>query len=195
MGKARVAVANIKRLFSVVPTADTWSDAGNDIDPETLAGAVEFEGVHFRYPTHGVVSILCGLNLKVNRGQYVALVGASRYDKSTTVRFIESFYRPLAGKIFLDGKDIASINITKPTLDTGTIRENSTSDEHVISACRRANIHDFITSLPDGSLLSVTSTFDSESEMIVQAALDAAAERRTTPGKHQELLAMRGQVL
>ncbi|KAK7208339.1 P-loop containing nucleoside triphosphate hydrolase protein, partial [Myxozyma melibiosi] len=229
MGKAKSATANIKKMLETTPDIDVWSETGKT--PENVEGDIEFENVHFRYPTRRQVPVLRGLNLKIKKGQYVALVGASGCGKSTTIGLIEQFYRPLAGRVLLDGQDVLDFNINRyreqialvqqePTLYSGTIRDNielgsprPVTEEEIYNVCRQANIHDFIMSLPDGyntlcgskgSLLSggqkqriaiaralirqpkvllldeATSALDSESEKIVQAALDAAAKGRTT---------------
>ncbi|KAK7203709.1 P-loop containing nucleoside triphosphate hydrolase protein, partial [Myxozyma melibiosi] len=269
MGKARLAAVNVKRLFMRQPVVDSWARDGSD--PQDVKGSIEFKDVVFRYPTRPTVAVLNNLNLSVKSGQYVALVGASGCGKSTTIGLIESFYRPNAGKIMLDGVDISTFNVNayrshmalvsqEPTLYAGTIRDNvklgspdeDISDEAMIEACKQANIHEFIMSLPDGyetlvgskgTLLSggqkqrvaiaralirqpkillldeATSALDSESEKVVQAALDVAAKGRTTiaiahrlstiqgadiiyvfdqgaiveSGNHQELLGRRGK--
>jgi ATP-binding cassette subfamily B (MDR/TAP) protein 1 len=230
MGKAHQAAAELKTLFDRKPEIDTWSDEGAAVD--SVEGAIEFRDVHFRYPTRPEQPVLRGLNLDVQPGQYVALVGASGCGKSTTVALLERFYDPLAGGIYVDGKEISTLNVTQyrsyialvsqePTLYQGTIRDNillgspreDVSDEAIEHACREANIFDFIMSLPEGfntlvgskgALLSggqkqriaiaralirdprillldeATSALDSESEHVVQAALDKAAKGRTT---------------
>jgi ATP-binding cassette, subfamily B (MDR/TAP), member 1 len=130
---------------------------------------VEFQEVHFRYATRKHVPVLRGLNLKIMPGQYVALVGISGSGKSTIVSLIERFYDVLAGQVLVDGKDISTFNISsyrkhialvsqEPTLYQGSIRENvmlgttneDVTQEEIEEACRNANIHDFITSLPQG---------------------------------------------
>ena len=230
MGKAKNAASSLKRLFDSTPSIDTWSQDGEKVN--AVDGAVEFRDVHFRYPTRPEVPVLRGLNLSVKPGQYIALVGASGCGKSTTIALLERFYDPLAGGIYLDGKEISSLNVNdyrsflalvsqEPTLYQGTIKENvlmgadrsDVPDEEVIKACKDANIFDFIMSLPDGfntelgpkaTLLSggqkqrvaiarallrdpkvllldeATSALDSESEKVVQEALDRAAKGRTT---------------
>ncbi|OJD15191.1 hypothetical protein AJ78_04522 [Emergomyces pasteurianus Ep9510] len=230
MGKAKSAAAEFKKLFDRKPVIDTWSKEGDMV--ESVEGTIEFRDVHFRYPTRPEQPVLRGLNLTVKPGQYVALVGASGCGKSTTIALLERFYDPLAGGVYVDGKDITRWNVNsyrsflslvsqEPTLYQGTIRDNillgvdaeDMPDEEIVQACKAANIYDFIMSLPDGfstivgskgSMLSggqkqriaiaralirdpkvllldeATSALDSESEKVVQAALDAAAKGRTT---------------
>ncbi|KAK9246157.1 P-loop containing nucleoside triphosphate hydrolase protein [Lipomyces tetrasporus] len=166
MGKAYQATANVKALYDLQPQIDVWSKEGEI--PQDVEGNVEFRDVHFRYPTRMQVPVLRGLNLTIKKGQYVALVGASGCGKSTTIGLIESFYRPLAGQVLLDGQDISKFNVNayrshialvqqEPILYSGSIRENiqlgalePVTDEQIVAVCKQANIHDFIMSLPDG---------------------------------------------
>ncbi|KAM0338466.1 hypothetical protein ACHAPU_011319 [Fusarium lateritium] len=230
MGKAHHSAGELKKLFDRQPMVDTWSESGKRL--EQVEGVLEFRDVHFRYPTRPEQPVLRGLNLTVRPGQYIALVGASGCGKSTTIALLERFYDPLSGGVYIDGHEISTLNINdyrshialvsqEPTLYQGTIKENillgtprdNVPDSDIEFACREANIHDFIVSLPDGfntivgskgALLSggqkqriaiaralirdpkillldeATSALDSESEHVVQAALDKAAKGRTT---------------
>jgi len=165
MGKAKSAANDLKELFDRQPSIDTWSKDGESVTE--VEGYIEFRDVHFRYPTRPEQPVLRGLNLTVKPGQYVALVGASGCGKSTTIALLERFYDPLAGGVYIDGKEISSLNLNEyrsflslvsqePTLYQGTIKENvllgaggeDVSDEAVIQACKDANIYDFIMSLP-----------------------------------------------
>ena len=165
MSKARQAAKELKTLFDRVPPIDSWSPDGERF--EHMEGNIEFRDVHFRYPTRPEQPVLRGLNLTVKPGQYVALVGASGCGKSTTIALMERFYDPLSGGVFVDGKEISSLNINdyrgflalvsqEPTLYQGTIRENvllgadrdDVPEEDIVQACKDANIYDFIISLP-----------------------------------------------
>lgn len=173
MGKAKSAAAELKRLFDRRPKIDTWSQTGERIsknEKSAIQGTIEFRDVHFRYPTRTDVPVLRGLNLQVQPGQYIALVGPSGCGKSTTIALLERFYNALGGGIFVDGRDISSLNVNdyrsfialvsqEPTLYAGTIRENillgalepdTVSEAQIEAVCREANIYDFILSLPDG---------------------------------------------
>ena len=167
MGKAKNAAAELRKLFDRQPKIDSWSADGEMI--KHVEGHIQFRDVHFRYPTRPDVPVLRGLSLTVKPGQYVALVGASGCGKSTTIAMMERFYDPLAGGIYVDGREISQLNLNEyrshlalvsqePTLYQGTIKENillgadtgaeNVSDERIIQACKDANIYDFIISLP-----------------------------------------------
>lgn len=228
MAKAKSAATELKQLFERKPAIDVWSTDGLVLDD--IQGSVEFRNVNFAYKAEQ--SVLNGMSFSVNPGQYVALVGASGCGKSTTISLLERFYDPSSGAIYVDGKDISTLNLKdyrkhlalvsqEPTLYQGSIRDNivfavdedEISEEQIIKACKEANIYDFITSLPagfetdigsKGAMLSggqkqriaiarallrepkillldeATSALDSDSEAVVQAALDAAAKGRTT---------------
>jgi len=210
------------------------SSEGAKVPEGSVKGQIRLEDVHFRYPTRPGVRVLRNLNLVVEPGTYVALVGASGCGKSTVIQLIERFYDPLAGRVVIDGQDISTLNVQEyrkqlalvsqePTLYAGTIRfnillgatkpEEEVTQEELEGACRDANILEFIESLPQGfdtdvggkgSQLSggqkqriaiarallrnpkvllldeATSALDSQSEKVVQAALDNAAKGRTT---------------
>ena len=165
MGKAKNAAQELKTLFDRKPPIDSWSPDGQPF--KEVEGTIEFRNVHFRYPTRPDQPVLRGLNLTVKPGQYVALVGASGCGKSTTIALLERFYDPLAGGVYIDGREISSLNLKdyrsflalvsqEPTLYQGSIRENvllgadreDVGEEEVVQACKDANIYDFIVSLP-----------------------------------------------
>ncbi|KAM6281047.1 ATP-dependent translocase ABCB1-like [Porphyrio hochstetteri] len=227
--KAKVSAAHLFQLFERVPELDSYSEEGEK--PETFAGSITIKDVAFNYPNRPEVKILQGLNLKVEKGQTLALVGSSGCGKSTIVQLLERFYDPLDGEMLFDGKNAKTLNIQwlraqigivsqEPILFDCTIAENiaygdnsrEVSHEEIVNAAKEANIHSFIDSLPDkyntrvgdkGTQLSggqkqrvaiaralvrqpqillldeATSALDTESEKIVQEALDKAREGRT----------------
>ncbi|EEB08222.1 leptomycin efflux transporter Pmd1 [Schizosaccharomyces japonicus yFS275] len=164
--KATASSNAIKKLFTHYPKIDIWSDEGLKV--ETIKGSIEFQEVHFRYPTRRHVPVLQGLNLKILPGQYVAFVGASGCGKSTTIGLIERFYDCDAGCVLVDDVNVREYNINnfrshialvsqEPTLYQGTVRENillgmerEVSDEELFRVCEDANIHEFIMTLPNG---------------------------------------------
>lgn len=167
MGKAKNAAADFKRLFDRRPDIDVWSEEGEKVSSAAVEGMVEFRDVHFRYPTRPEHAVLSGLSFKVEPGQYVALVGPSGCGKSTTIALLDRFYNVTSGGVYLDGRDISQLNVNsyrnllalvsqEPTLYQGTVRENillgsqdrDVSEEALVAACKEANIHDFIQSLP-----------------------------------------------
>ncbi|KAI0854514.1 P-loop containing nucleoside triphosphate hydrolase protein [Xylaria cubensis] len=229
LGKTYQAANKLKTLFEQKPSIDTWSQDDKD-KVQAIQGAIQLCDIHFQYPTRPG-PVLSGLSLTVQPNQYVALVGPSGCGKSTTIALLERFYDPSSGTIYVDGKDIRSLDVNdyrsfialvsqEPMLYQGTIKENillgtsnDVPDHDVESACREANIYDFILSLPEGFntvvgskgvLLSggqkqriaiaralvrnprillldeATSALDSESEHVVQAALENASRGRTT---------------
>ncbi|KAL1777610.1 multidrug resistance protein 1 isoform X2, partial [Sigmodon hispidus] len=225
---ARGAAYDIFKIIDNEPSIDSFSSKGHK--PDSIMGNLEFKNVHFSYPSRSGVKILKGLNLKVQSGQTVALVGNSGCGKSTTVQLLQRLYDPTEGVISIDGQDIRTINVRflreiigvvsqEPVLFATTIaenirygRENVTMDE-IEKAVKEANAYDFIMKLPHkfdtlvgerGAQLSggqkqriaiaralvrspkillldeATSALDTESEAVVQAALDKAREGRTT---------------
>ncbi|EKG13082.1 Putative ABC transporter protein [Macrophomina phaseolina MS6] len=133
--------------------------------------SISFDNVRFSYPSRPNVEALKGLTLSIKPNQFAALTGPSGSGKSTTLSLLERFYRPSSGTITLDGKPIHNTPDTSfrddialvpqdSVLFDGTIRFNialgapcgapAPSDAAIEAACRAANIHDTIASLPEG---------------------------------------------
>ncbi|KIL59283.1 hypothetical protein M378DRAFT_27062 [Amanita muscaria Koide BX008] len=171
MSSAQGAASDIVRLLDSVPEIDAESNEGQKVDGTKSQGHLRIDRIHFRYPTRPAVQVLRDFSIEIQRGTYIALVGASGCGKSTIIQMLERFYDPLAGVVYLDGELITSLNIQEyrkqialvsqePTLYAGTIRFNillgaikptsEVTQEEIEAACRDANILDFIESLPDG---------------------------------------------
>ncbi len=159
------AVASAERTFSLLDTRPEVTDRPGAIDPGTIRGDIEFDGVDFYYEKGKPV--LSGFSLKVRQGETIALVGPTGGGKSTLVNLICRFYEPRAGAIRIDGRDYTELSLhaihsrlgvvlQTPHLFSGTVRENirygrvQADDAAVEAAARVAGAHDFITSLEDG---------------------------------------------
>ncbi|MDE7182510.1 MAG: ABC transporter ATP-binding protein/permease [Clostridia bacterium] len=143
-------------------------DSPNALVPDILRGEIEFCGVSFGYNKEdGAHTVINNFDMKINVGKTIALVGPSGGGKTTICHLIPRFYEIDAGKITVDGYDIRdldrqalrkNIGIVQQDvfLFNGTIRENiaygnfDAPDEEIYEAAKKANIHDYVCSLPDG---------------------------------------------
>lgn len=137
----------------------------NAIEDVSLQGNIEFKDVYFSYETKA--NILNDVSFKINKGETIALVGESGGGKTTICHLIPNFYKVTSGEILIDGINIndlsfkalrRAIGIVQQDvfLFNGTIKENilygklDASFEEVVLASKRANIYDYIMTLPDG---------------------------------------------
>lgn len=97
---ARGSAAAVFNVIDRVPTIDSLSKEGRRLD--SVSGEIEFRNVVFRYPARKDVQVLDGLNLKINRGETVALVGESGCGKSTCLQLVQRLYDPLDGQVSSD---------------------------------------------------------------------------------------------
>ncbi|CEG50437.1 multidrug resistance protein abc superfamily [Plasmopara halstedii] len=162
------AVGAAEELFAILDTTSAIDaeKEDNGIIPEGCEGRIEAKNVNFTYPSRPDAQILRDYNLTIESGQMVAFVGASGGGKSTLTALIERFYDPISGSIYLDGRDIKTLNVRwlrsqislvsqEPILFATTIFDNITigSDNvtlnEAMEACKQSNAHNFIMSLPD----------------------------------------------
>lgn len=130
----------------------------------TLQGNIKFDHVNFSYESE---MILKDISFEIKKGEVIALVGESGGGKTTICHLIPNFYKVSEGKVLIDDIDINDISFTALRMSigivqqdvflfNGTIKENilygklNATDEEVIQASKRANIYDFILSLPYG---------------------------------------------
>jgi ABC-type multidrug transport system fused ATPase/permease subunit len=135
--------------------------------PRRFRGEISFRGIRFTYPSRPDVPVLKGIDLHIEPGQKVALVGASGAGKTTIMQLLLRFYQAESGEIQVDGRPIHEYGIREyrsnlavvpqeVLLFGGTIRDNirygrqDATEEEVMEAARKANAWEFIASFPDG---------------------------------------------
>jgi ATP-binding cassette subfamily B protein len=159
------AIASAERVFSLIDAVPDVTDQPGALDPGSIRGDIRFEDVDFWYEEDKPV--LTGFNLKVKRGETMALVGPTGGGKTTIVNLICRFYEPKRGTICIGGRDYRNLSLhaiqsrvgvvlQTPHLFSGTIRENirygklDATEEEIEDAARLAGAHDFIRTLEKG---------------------------------------------
>lgn len=161
---AEKAAACAKRIFDILDHVSSVPEPANPVALPTVSGAIELRHVGFRY---GSRAILQDINLTIQPGEMIGLVGHSGSGKSTLVNLICRFYDVAEGSVLIDGIDIRSLKVAdyrrniglvlqEPFLFFGTIAENiaygkpDASREDIVNAARAAHAHEFILRLPQG---------------------------------------------
>jgi ATP-binding cassette subfamily B protein len=161
--RARGASARVFELIDRIPAMTC--DGG--MRPEQVAGRIELLGVDFAYPTRPDIQVLEQVDLVLDPGDVVALVGPSGSGKSTIASLIPRLYDPTAGEIRFDGIDVRQLDgewlrtrigvvAQEPLLFSTSIERNilygrpDASHEEVVAAAEAANAHDFVSALPEG---------------------------------------------
>ncbi len=223
----RRMVNSLERIYDVLDEEPDIVD-GENAKVIDIKGEVEFRNVSFGYKTYE--QVLTNVNLEVEPGEMIGLVGSSGTGKSTMINLIMRLYDVEEGAILIDGVDLRDISIDslhsqlgivlqETFLFTGTVFNNirfakpDASQEEVIAAAKAANAHDFIAKMPDGYntyigergftvsggerqriaiarailndpriliLDEATSSLDTESEYLIQEALNRLRKGRTT---------------
>lgn len=220
------------RRQSATPSPFLYDDR-EDPDDEKTSGpaAINIIDLGFAYKQRADVQVIKNVQMQIDKGEFVACVGASGCGKSTMVSLLERFYDATSGCIEYNSSNINDLRTRtyrqkialvqqEPTLLSGTLRENiafglerEPTDEQIEDACKQANIFDFVMSLPDGLatdcgssgtqlsggqrqriaiaralirkpklllLDEATSALDTESERVVQAAIEEASQQDMT---------------
>ena len=159
------ALACAQRVFDFIDETPILPDAPDAVELPHGAGAVEFEHVKFRYVPD--VSLIEDMNLKVEPGQRIALVGPTGCGKTTLVNLLMRFYEINGGTLRVDGHPIDTVTrdslrgnlgmvLQETWLKAGTIAENiaygkpDATREEIIAAAKKARAHSFICRLPNG---------------------------------------------
>lgn len=216
-----------ERVFKLLDNNEIIPNTGQ-IVKKKIEGSVKFENVSFAYNDTNYV--LNDINLEIQPGQTLALVGSTGSGKSTIINILNRFYDIQKGKIAIDGIDIKDYELAAlrdrvaivlqdvflfegSVLDNITLRDENISLEKVLEAAQQIGAHEFIMKLPDGyqskvsergSNLSVgqrqlisfvralvfdpdilildeaTSSIDTESEAVIQYAIEKLIDKRTS---------------
>ena len=151
--------------FCEIMDAKPETDSPDAADAGELEGRIEFRNVSYAYDEDK--NVLRHVDLTIEKGKTFALVGPSGGGKTTICHLIPHFYDVLSGEILLDGKEIHTLTLESVRRNIGivqqdiylfndTMKENirygrlDATDEEIVEAAKRANIHDYIVSLPDG---------------------------------------------
>ncbi len=227
MGESVVRfLAGIERYFEYMDNHPDVKDSSDAVGIRGAKGEIQFEEVWFRYDKD---TVLKGIDFVVHPGETLALVGPSGSGKTTITRLIPRFYEPYRGRVLLDGKNIAGLKLHSLRNQIGMVMQNDflfsesllnniayghldSSEEEIVEAARKANVHGFAQELPQaydteigerGVKLSegqaqrisiarailrdppilildeATSSVDSETEVLIQEALDRLKEGKT----------------
>lgn len=159
-------ISGFDRFYEVISIVPDIVDRKGATTLNSVKGNIEFDNVSFQYNEH-TTEVLSQINLKVQPGEYIALVGPSGVGKTTLCSLIPRFYEVSSGSIKVDGKDIRDIKLKSLRknigivqqdvyLFAGSVMENirygkpDATEAEIITAAKNANAHEFIMELPDG---------------------------------------------
>jgi ATP-binding cassette subfamily B protein len=167
------AATSAQRIFDILDCKPSVAESPRAVDPGRVRGRIEVSGVHFRYGTR---EILHGIDLTIEPGEMIGLVGSSGSGKSTLANLICRFYDPSSGSIRVDGVDLRDLSISgyrrnlgcvlqEPFLFFGSIADNIAYGcpdasalpdgadglrRRIVAAARAAGAHEFILAQPAG---------------------------------------------
>ncbi|MEL6465063.1 MAG: ABC transporter transmembrane domain-containing protein [Pseudomonadota bacterium] len=168
IGELQRAAGATERLVELLQTDDAVQDAAQPARlPDPVLGQITFDGVEFAYPARPAIKALDNVSLDIQPGETVAFVGPSGAGKTTIIQMLLRFYDPQAGRVLLDGVDVASMSREAfrkhialvpqdPIIFAASAAENiafgksGASQAEIEAAANAAAAHEFITALPQG---------------------------------------------
>ena len=164
MEQFQEGMSGFERFVEIMDLEPDIKDKDNPIELKDVKGDIEFKDITFKYENDDD-KILKDLSLKIDRGKTVAIVGPSGAGKTTLCHLVPRFYDVDKGQVLVDGKNVKDLSIKSLRgniglvqqdvfLFTGSILENiaygrpDASDDEIIEAAKKAEIHDFIMTLP-----------------------------------------------
>ena len=161
------SIACARRIIEVLDEQPEITDAAAEAELEVADGSIRFENVNFRYHASTEAWNLENINLSIESGMTVGILGGTGSAKTTLVSLIPRLYEATEGAVYVGGRnvkdytmshlrDACAMVLQKNTLFSGTIRENlrwgdaDATDAEMEEACRIACAHDFISAMPDG---------------------------------------------
>jgi len=159
------AIAAAKRIFEIMDTRSEVVEREGALELEDIEGHVRFESVYFGYDKENMV--LRNINIDVQPGETVAVLGATGSGKSSIINLIPRFYDVTSGRITIDGHDVRDATLSslrrsiaivhqEPFIFSTTLRENiaygneDATIQEIERAAKAAQLHEFISSLPEG---------------------------------------------
>jgi len=156
------AAASAERIFEILDCTPTVAETEHPVNPGRVRGRIELDGVRFRY---GAREVLHGIDLTIEPGEMIGLVGTSGSGKTTLANLVCRFHDPSSGVVRIDGVDLRRFSLAdyranlgvvlqEPFLFFGSVAENiaygkpDATREEIVRAARAAGAHDFILRLP-----------------------------------------------
>ena len=160
----QMGMVSTSRIFKILETDSSISNLGN-LKPLKIKGSITFENVRFSYVENE--EVLKGVNLKVNPGETIAIVGPTGAGKTSLINLLSRFYEYQSGEIKIDNFSIRNLKLdylrkhictvsqdvflfAASIFDNITLFDDSIKIEEVIAAAKAIGVHDFITNLPGG---------------------------------------------
>ncbi len=159
--------ASISRIVEVLDEDPEIKNPDAEATEEVTDGSIDFKDVRFSYSKREDNCVLSGINLHIDSGQMIGVIGGTGSSKTTLVSLVPRLYDVLSGSVSVGGIDVKKYNLTalrdsvamvlqKNVLFSGTIRDNlrwgneDATDEEIEQACIAADAHEFISSFPNG---------------------------------------------